>query len=437
MAQAQAVDAAEDEAYGEARGDELPPELASAQGRRKWLREAQRVLDRRRAEEARPVPRSRPQRLKEAKRRLEEELDVECRANAAYEAYRAMKNGRRFGAPPKPYQPPATPEGRINLTDPDSRVVKGLRGFIPGLQRPPRLSVRHARDVPPRRRSTPSIASIRCAKLMPSLITARQRPENDRPDEHIGRLAPRRLRELQPVPLDLLARLMSKLDRDAVPAGPARLAARAQPEQPQLPHERHVGALEPELDDLAIEHRPVDVRVIDQSRCQVVAERLKAARRPAPATARPRSGTCGPSCGPDRCAARSQTPTSPSAPRHGSPHRPPQSASPPGPPSRLQASRTSDPGGGPRQTARGNSLRSGPTGLRSASYRDTAIRGGEFSRSDLRRISRSPPYGDVPAGSVSRLLVGARDGDEPAGQGVSSVGADLRARPSRHHELDA
>jgi hypothetical protein len=43
-----------------------------------------------------------------------------------------MKDGRRFGRPPDPYQPPATPEGRINLTDPDSRVVKGLRGFLQG-----------------------------------------------------------------------------------------------------------------------------------------------------------------------------------------------------------------------------------------------------------------------------------------------------------------
>ena len=57
------------------------------------------------------------------------------RANRAYEAYRArgrMKDGRRFGRPPDPYQPPATPEGRINVTDPDSRVVKGLRGFLQG-----------------------------------------------------------------------------------------------------------------------------------------------------------------------------------------------------------------------------------------------------------------------------------------------------------------
>jgi hypothetical protein len=32
----------------------------------------------------------------------------------------------------KPYTPPPIPEGRINLTDPDSKVVKGLRGWIQG-----------------------------------------------------------------------------------------------------------------------------------------------------------------------------------------------------------------------------------------------------------------------------------------------------------------
>jgi transposase len=135
LEEAKAVDAAEDELYGEARGDELPPELASAQGRKKWLRAWQRQLDDQRAEQARPVPRSRPKRLKEGKRRLEEELWTECEANAAYEAYRArgvMKNGRRFGAPPKPYEPPAAPQGKINLTDPDSRLVKGMRGWLQG-----------------------------------------------------------------------------------------------------------------------------------------------------------------------------------------------------------------------------------------------------------------------------------------------------------------
>ena len=133
--EARAVDAAEDELYGEARGDELPPEFATAQGRRGWLREAKQRLEAERAANPQPVPRSRPTRLKEAKRRLDEELWSEVRANRAYEAYRArgrMKDGRRFGRPPDPYQPPDTPEGRINVTDPDSRVVKGLRGFIQG-----------------------------------------------------------------------------------------------------------------------------------------------------------------------------------------------------------------------------------------------------------------------------------------------------------------
>jgi transposase len=133
--EAQAVDAAEDELYGEARGDELPPELATEQGRRGWLREAKQRLEAERACTPQPVPRSRPKRVKEAKRRLEEELWTEVRANEAYDAYRArgrMKDGRRFGKPPTPYTPPATPDGRINVTDPDSRVVKGLRGFIQG-----------------------------------------------------------------------------------------------------------------------------------------------------------------------------------------------------------------------------------------------------------------------------------------------------------------
>src|SRR4051794_12993451 len=135
LEEAKAVDAAEDELYGQARGDELPEEFATAQGRRGWLREAKQRLESERAANPQPVPRSRSKRVKEAKRRLEEELWSEVRANRAYEAYRArgrMKDGRRFGRPPDPYQPPATPEGRVNLTDPDSHVVKGLRGFIQG-----------------------------------------------------------------------------------------------------------------------------------------------------------------------------------------------------------------------------------------------------------------------------------------------------------------
>ena len=83
----------------------------------------------------RPIPASRRQRLRDAKRRLEEDLQTECRANEAYETYRArgvMRNGRRMGSPPKPYTPPETPQGKINTTDPDSRNVKTPRGWVQG-----------------------------------------------------------------------------------------------------------------------------------------------------------------------------------------------------------------------------------------------------------------------------------------------------------------
>jgi transposase len=136
LEEAKAVDAAEDELYGDARGDELPEQLRTGEGRRAWLREAKRRLEEQRAKEARPVPGERPKRLKEAKRRLEEELWTEVRANAAYERYRSgrMKDGRRFSRRPDPYAPPAMPQGQINTTDLDSRLIKGPRGrgFLQG-----------------------------------------------------------------------------------------------------------------------------------------------------------------------------------------------------------------------------------------------------------------------------------------------------------------
>src|SRR5512132_2050690 len=45
LEEADAVDAAEDERFGDARGDELPAEFSTAQGRRGWRREAKRRLD--------------------------------------------------------------------------------------------------------------------------------------------------------------------------------------------------------------------------------------------------------------------------------------------------------------------------------------------------------------------------------------------------------
>jgi hypothetical protein len=44
LAEAKAIDAAEDELYGDRRGDELPPELATSESRKAWLRKAMREL---------------------------------------------------------------------------------------------------------------------------------------------------------------------------------------------------------------------------------------------------------------------------------------------------------------------------------------------------------------------------------------------------------
>ena len=135
LAEADAVDAEEDERFGDRRGDELPEPLGTREGRAAWLADARRRLEQRRAQDARPVPASRPARLRDAKRRLEEEHRVEVQANAEYEAYRARgvdKRGRKFGRPPKPFTPPPAPEGKINTTDPDSRNVKTPRGWVQG-----------------------------------------------------------------------------------------------------------------------------------------------------------------------------------------------------------------------------------------------------------------------------------------------------------------
>src|SRR6059036_1063548 len=54
---ARAIDAEEDERFGDRRGDELPPELATSNGREKWFKAARRWLDDERAERAAPIPR--------------------------------------------------------------------------------------------------------------------------------------------------------------------------------------------------------------------------------------------------------------------------------------------------------------------------------------------------------------------------------------------
>jgi transposase len=179
------IDAAEDELYGEARGDELPEHLRTREGRRAalaeakqkleaeraekestkseaadepeasavkieldsevivariqgrdgWLREARHQLDEHRRREAKPIARSRAERLLEAERRLQQDLAVERTANESYEYYRAHgrdTQGRRLGRSPKPYEPPEIPAGKINTTDLDSRNVKTPRSYTQG-----------------------------------------------------------------------------------------------------------------------------------------------------------------------------------------------------------------------------------------------------------------------------------------------------------------
>jgi transposase len=172
LEEARRVDEAEDELYGDARGDELPEQLRTSEGRRTalreakerldrerrerqqtdaggstplqldperfvtrpygrraWFREARRALDEQREQQARPIARARTKRLEESARRLEEEHSVHCEANEAYEAWREREIARRGRGQMatgmvKPYAPPAGPEGKINTTDHDSRIVK-------------------------------------------------------------------------------------------------------------------------------------------------------------------------------------------------------------------------------------------------------------------------------------------------------------------------
>ena len=191
LAEAKATDAAEDEIYGEARGDELPEELrtpegrreffrkaredlrrerepedpgriesAEAQaadgperettpafafdsrkiidaggGRRRWLQDARGQLEQHRWQNPDPIPRPRRERLLLAAERLEADLAAEYAGNDAYEHYRATardRRGRRLSRPPDPYTPPDVPAGKVNVTDPDSRPIPVGFGFVQG-----------------------------------------------------------------------------------------------------------------------------------------------------------------------------------------------------------------------------------------------------------------------------------------------------------------
>ena len=179
LREAEETDRREDELYGEARGDELPEQLRTAEGRRQaladakrrlaerksrppeeepvtemevdleqavlarpvlrrngrreWFRVARGELDAHRARQAQAIPRDRDDRLLDTLARFEQNHRIDLQANDAYERWRATARdtkGRVLKGNSKPFTPPELPEGRINLSDPDSRVMR-TRGTPP------------------------------------------------------------------------------------------------------------------------------------------------------------------------------------------------------------------------------------------------------------------------------------------------------------------
>ncbi len=176
LREAEETDQREDELYGERRGDELPEQLRNPDTRRQaladakrrlaerkgrpaddeakpepekleidleatvlsrpvlrrggrieWLRVARRELEAHRTRQGAPVPRDRDDRMIEALERLEENHRVDLAAVETYERWRVTARdtkGRVLKGNSKPFVAPELPEGKINLSDPDSRVMR-------------------------------------------------------------------------------------------------------------------------------------------------------------------------------------------------------------------------------------------------------------------------------------------------------------------------
>src|SRR5450755_619011 len=176
LREAEETDRREDELYGDDRGDELPEPLRNPETRRQaladakrrlaerkqrpageepkpepaelemdleaavmgrpvlrrggrieWLRVARRELEAHRTRQAAPVARDRDDRMIEALERLEENHRVDLAAVETYERWRRTARdtkGRVLKGNSKPFTAPQLPEGVINLSDPDSRVMR-------------------------------------------------------------------------------------------------------------------------------------------------------------------------------------------------------------------------------------------------------------------------------------------------------------------------
>jgi transposase len=139
LEEAAELDAAEDALFGESRGDELPEGLRTSGDRRTRLREAKQALDAEREAQADAVVRDRGERLRECRRRLQEDYELERRVVAEHAAWLAAGiasdgSRRMTGARQniKPYPLIELPERTINVTDPDSRNLKTPRGWVQG-----------------------------------------------------------------------------------------------------------------------------------------------------------------------------------------------------------------------------------------------------------------------------------------------------------------
>jgi transposase len=177
LREAEETDRREDELYGDQRGDELPEQLRTPEGRRQaladakrrlaerkgrpvgdepvaemelelelelestvlgrrvlrrngrreWFRVARSELEAHRAQQRQPIARDREDRLIDALERFEENQRIDRAANEAYERWRATARdtkGRVLKGNSKPFTPPEMPDGVINLSDPDSRVMR-------------------------------------------------------------------------------------------------------------------------------------------------------------------------------------------------------------------------------------------------------------------------------------------------------------------------
>ena len=174
LREAEEIDEAEDRLHGkDRRGDELPEELRTAEGRREalaeakrrleerkgrpikecattdpemdleplvlglavlrrggrreWPRVARRELEARRAQQAQPIPRDREDRLFQALGRFEQNHRIELAAHEDYDRWRASARdtkGRVLKGNSKPFTAPELPDGVINLSDPDARVMR-------------------------------------------------------------------------------------------------------------------------------------------------------------------------------------------------------------------------------------------------------------------------------------------------------------------------